>query len=69
MTDINYFHVKNTDEYQPNMLALYRDNHVERQVKLIRKIGNMWVVRLSNGETSNISQNLLQNVGYFIKEN
>ena len=51
------------------MLAIYRDNHIERQVRLVRKIGNMWVVRLSNGETSNISQNLLQDVGYFIKEN
>ena len=29
MTDINYFHVKNTDEYQPDMLAVYHDNHVE----------------------------------------
>ena len=65
MTDINYFHVKNMDEYQPDMLATYHDNHVERQVKLVRKIGNMWVVKLSNGETSNVSQNLLQDVGYF----
>lgn len=68
MTDIDYFHVKDNDEYKPNMLAIYHDNHVEKQVKLIRKIGNMWVVKLSNGETNNVSQNLLQDVGYF-KEN
>lgn len=68
MTDIDYFHVKDSKEYKPNMLAIYHDNHVEKQVKLIRKIGNMWVVKLSNGETNNVSQNLLQDVGYF-KEN
>lgn len=69
MIDIDYFHVKkNIDEYKPNMLAIYRDNHVEKQVKLVRKVGNMWVVKFSNGETSSVSQNLLQDVGYF-KEN